>query len=190
MSQQAEWPPPPPQSSGSSRTTLWVIIAVVAALVVGGGLTTVLLTSEVSRSGKTANSALDRFAAERDTVLRDAEKAGITLNTIDYRHVDADLDKWASVSTGALHEEITRSRKQSKDAIVEAKSATEAEVLSSAVSELNRDSGKATVLAAMLVHVRAGDAQPSEKRMRIEISMARTKIGWRADGIAQVPYHQ
>lgn len=171
-----------------------MIIAVVAALVIAGGLAALLLTSGVSRSGDdsggTGNSALDRFAAERDTVLRDAEKAGITLNTIDYRHVDADLDKWASVSTGALHEEITRSRKQSKDAIVEAKSATEAEVLSSAVSELNRDSGKATVLAAMLVHVRAGDAQPSEKRMRIEISMARTKIGWRADGIAQVPYHQ
>lgn len=190
MSRQPGWQPAPP-APPRRRTGLWVTIAVVVAVVLAGGATALILTSGVERSGDDAGqrptTRLDRAAAERDAVLGAAEKSATTLNTLDYRDVSDGIDKWESVSTGTLLAEIKRSRDASTTAIEDAKSASEAETLTSAVSDLDSDAGTATVLVAVRATVTAADADPTEKFLRMSLELQRTGDGWKASAIGQVP---
>jgi len=189
MSQQP-WPvapQTPPPVPPRSRTGLWVTIAVVAALVLGGGATALVLTSGVDRSGDAQpTSRLARAAAERDAVLDAAGKGATTLNTLDYRDVEAGFDEWESVSTGSLLDEIKNGREKNTEALENAKSKTEAKVLSSAVSEVDGKAGTATVLVAMHVEISTPDKAATEKVLRERLRLQRTGKDWKVAEITQI----
>lgn len=124
----------------------------------------------------------------RDDALAAAGDGVVVMNTLDYRHLDAGLDRWAEVTTGSLHDEVVSGRAQSEQAIAAAKSVTKAEVLFAAVKEVDERAGSATVLVALHVDVSTGGAAPTAKYMRIQATLLRTGQGWKLDGIAQVPY--
>lgn len=130
------------------------------------------------------------FSRDRDEVNLVAQTAIATMNSLDYKNVDAGLAQWEGVTAGALHDELVNRKVSSKEAILQAKTATKAEVRSSAVSELNSQTGTATVLAAVRVMVTVEGQPPAEKWMRIEGKMIRTGDGWKLEGIGQVPYAQ
>ena len=130
------------------------------------------------------------YSQARDEVNRVGQAAVVTMNTLDYRRVDAGLKDWETATTGALHDEVLNLKDQSKQTIVQAQSVTKATVLSSAVKELDDRAGKAIVLVAIKVNVQTKGAEPADKFQRIEGSLQRTDDGWKLDGIAQVPYTQ
>jgi Mce-associated membrane protein len=124
----------------------------------------------------------------RDEALEAGRSGAVTMNTLDYRDIDADLAEWARVTTGALHDQVVDGRAQSRKSVVDARSVTEATALSSAVEEVDEQAGTATVLVAVRVDVTLGDEEPSERFVRLEVTLLRTEDGWKLDGIGQVPF--
>ncbi|MPZ85569.1 MAG: hypothetical protein GEV28_36390 [Actinophytocola sp.] len=130
------------------------------------------------------------YSGTRDEVDRVARAAIVTMNTLDYRKLDAGLGNWADATTGTLHDEIVKLTDQNKQQLKDAKSVTSAEVRSSAVRELDDRAGKATVIAAIKTTVQTGDKKPVEKYQRIEATLAKTDAGWKLEGLGEVAYVQ
>jgi Mce-associated membrane protein len=131
-----------------------------------------------------------KVATARDAALDAGGKAAVGMNTLDYREVDAGLDAWERLTTGDLHDQVVNGREQSKQAITNAKSVTEAKLLSAAVEDVNEQAGTATVLVAVKVNVTVGSAAPADRFMRLKCTLLRTEQGWRLNGIEQVPVTQ
>jgi Mce-associated membrane protein len=97
------------------------------------------------------------------------------------------MDAWERVTTGDLHDEVVNGREQSTKAITDARSVTEAKLLSAAVEDVNERAGTATVLVSVKVNVTVGSAAPTDRYMRLKCTVQRTGQGWKLDGLGQVP---
>jgi Mce-associated membrane protein len=157
----------------------------------------VLLVAAVAVAGwfgvawfRAANDDSLSYSRTRDEVNRVGTNAVVTMNTLDYKKVDQGLADWEAATTGALHDEIVKGRKTSRDAIVQAQSVTKATPLSSAVSELDDRAGQASILVALKVNVTVKGQQPADKYMRLSGKLQRTDDGWKLYEIGQVPYLQ
>lgn len=137
-----------------------------------------------------ANDDSLEYSRVRDEVNRVGQAAVVTMNTLDYRKVDAGLKDWETATTGPLHDEVVKGKATSRDAIVAAESVTKATVLSSAVSELDDRAGQASVLVALKVNVTVKGEEPKDKFMRLAAKLQRTDDGWKLYEIGQVPYLQ
>jgi len=124
----------------------------------------------------------------RDAALDAGGKGAVVMNTLDYRKVDAGMDAWERVTTGDLHDQVVSGREQSKEAITNAKTVTEAKLLSAAVENVDAQAGTATVLVSVKLSVTTGSAAPVDKYMRMSCTLARTGQDWKLNGIGQVPY--
>ncbi|GAA2219143.1 hypothetical protein [Streptomyces nogalater] len=127
------------------------------------------------------------YAAQRDEVLAAGEQAVQNLNTLDHRDLDHGLDLWESSTTGELHEQLTSGRKQFAEQVKEAKTVTTARVLSGAVTELDDRAGRARVLVALRVTVKASGGAKTEKDSRMFGELTRTKSQWRLSALGQAP---
>lgn len=181
-----------------------LVAALVLAVAAAGFLTWSVV--DLVSTGNDVDRARDNLAAAREhledlreddaiaikTARDEAAKAGrdaiVAMNTLDYHEIDAGLDDWERVTTGALHDEVVNGRAASKTAITNARSVTKAEVLSSAVAAVDERAGTATVLVSLKVNVVVKDIAPSDKFMRIKGTLTRTGEGWKLDGIGQVAY--
>jgi Mce-associated membrane protein len=128
------------------------------------------------------------FGRARGEVAEAARTAVVVMNTLDYRTIDDDLENWANVTTGALHDEIANLSDDNRQRIVDAKSVTTAEVRAAAVRELDDQSGQATVLVSVTTTVQTGDAEPADRYQRMRATLARADDGWKLDGLEQVPF--
>ncbi|HVK21932.1 MAG TPA: hypothetical protein VM677_11280 [Actinokineospora sp.] len=124
----------------------------------------------------------------RDEVTRVGEQAIITFNTLDYRRVDQDLDRWLNASVGPLHDEVVGRRASSKSTIEQAKTVTTARVLKSAIIDLRDREGKATIIAAIRIDVTPDGKQPTVKYQRIQGDLERTDAGWKLSAVGFVPF--
>lgn len=193
--------PPPRRRLGG------LFIAALAVVVVAAGFlvwSVVDLTSagadvdDARQDVATANQHLKdlrdddsvKVTTARDAALDAGGKGAVVMNTLDYRTVDAGMDAWERITTGDLHDQIVNGRTQSKQAITDAKSVTEAKLLSAAVEDVNEQAGTATVLVSMKVNVTVGSAAPIDKYMRLKCTLLRTGQDWKLNGIGQVPYQQ
>lgn len=137
-----------------------------------------------------ANDDSLAYSEVRDEVNRVGVNAVVTMNTLDYNKVDEGLKDWESATTGALHDEVIKGKKTSRDAIVAAESVTQATPLSSAVSELDDRAGQASILVALKVHVTVKGEEPTDKYMRLAAKLQRTDDGWKLYEIGRVAYLQ
>lgn len=191
--------PPARRRFGPLLVAALVLVLVAAGFLVWSVVGLVSAGADVDRAGDklaAANERLDdarhdddlEFDTARDEALRAARTGVATMNTLDYREVDADLGEWEQVSTGALHDEIVDARTRSRQTIVDAKSVTKATVLSSAVKAVDARAGTATVLVAVRVNVSTGTTAPADKYLRFQSTLLRTEQGWKLDSIGQVAY--
>jgi Mce-associated membrane protein len=137
-----------------------------------------------------ANDDSLAYSQVRDEVNRVGVAAVVTMNTLDFNKVDEGLKDWESATTGALHDEVIKGKKTSRDAIVAAQSVTQATPLSSAVSELDDRAGQASILVALKVHVTVKGEEPTDKYMRLAAKLQRTDDGWKLYEIGRVAYLQ
>lgn len=189
---------------GTRRSAGLLVTAVALVVVVAGFL--VWSVVDLSSAGNDldaanaeltdANTRLDElnadddlaFATARDEAHRFARDAVTILNTLDYRSVDEDLADWTRVTTGSLHDNVVAISAEEREEIVDRGSVATAEVLSSAVRELDDRAGRAVVIAAVRLDVVAGDQPATPKWQRLEGQLVRTGSAWLLESIGQVPF--
>lgn len=189
--------PPPIRKRNPLLYFLVALALAVAAVAVWfsvAWLTAASDRSAANTSLASANAELDRArqtsAGDSAKTRNDATKAGragvAIVNTVDYRDVDASLDRWEQVSTGQLHDDVAGGRAQTKQALEQAKTSATASVLAAAVTELNDQAGTATMIAAVKVTVTADGKPPVDKYTRLRAGLQRTKDGWKLRELGQV----
>lgn len=127
------------------------------------------------------------YAGQRDAALAAGEQAVQNLNTLDHREVDRGLDLWESSTTGELHEQLAEGRQEFTAQVKSAKTVTTAKVLSAAVTELDDRAGRARVLVALRVTVKAPGAEKTDKDSRMLGELTRTGGGWKLSALGQAP---
>ena len=127
------------------------------------------------------------YAGQRDAALAAGEQAVQNLNTLDHRDVNRGLDLWESSTTGELHEQLTTGRTEFAEQVKAAKTVTTARVLSGAVTELDDRAGRARVLVALRVTVKADDGAKTDKDSRMLGELTRTDGRWKLSALAQAP---
>ncbi|RMB82050.1 nuclear transport factor 2 family protein [Streptomyces shenzhenensis] len=127
------------------------------------------------------------YAAQRDVALAAGEQAVQNLNTLDHRDVERGLDLWESATTGDLHDQLASGREEFAAQVQTAKTVTTARVLSGAVTELDDRAGRARVLVALRVTVKASDGQRTDKDSRMLGELTRTGGRWKLSALGQAP---
>ncbi|RSN53931.1 hypothetical protein DMH12_17360 [Streptomyces sp. WAC 04229] len=127
------------------------------------------------------------YAEQRDAALSAGEQAVQNLNTLDHRELQRGLDLWESSTTGELHEQLASGRAEFADQVKEAKTVSTARVLSGAVTELDDRAGRARVLVALRVTVKASDGSKSDKDSRMLGELTRTDGRWKLSALGQAP---
>ncbi|KOV32134.1 nuclear transport factor 2 family protein [Streptomyces sp. XY152] len=127
------------------------------------------------------------YAAQRDKALAAGEQAVQNLNTLDHRDLNQGLDLWESSTTGELHDQLKSGRAEFADQVRAAKTVTTARVLSGAVAELDDRAGRARVLIALRVTVRASDGAKTDKDSRMLGELTRTGGRWKLSALGQAP---
>lgn len=186
-----------PTTEGGSVRAAWLRRGAVGALVFGlvgllaaAGFGISLLLAATSDEGD--------LSRERDAVQQNAEQAAVALATIDPRDVQAGLDRWERTTTGPLLAELRRGRDAFAKTIAAAKRSTEANVLASAVRDLDVENGTAAVLVAMDVTTNVLEKGGSDKKggpgsgetvrtpQRLELVMSRAGDVWKASGVRMI----
>ncbi|MFE9610656.1 nuclear transport factor 2 family protein [Streptomyces sp. NPDC006012] len=127
------------------------------------------------------------YAVQRDAALAAGEQAVQNLNTLDHRDVDHGLDLWESSTTGDLHDQLASGRKEFADQVEKAKTVSTARVLSGAVTELDDRAGRARILVALRVTVKASDGKSTDKDSRMLGELTRTGGSWKLSALGQAP---
>jgi Mce-associated membrane protein len=127
------------------------------------------------------------YAVQRDEALAAGEQAVQNLNTLDHSDVEHGLDLWESSTTGDLHDQLVSGRKEFTTEVKEAKTVTTARVLSGAVTELDDRAGRARVLVALRVTVKASDGKSTDKDSRMLGELTRTGGRWKLSALGQAP---
>ncbi|MFE4673660.1 nuclear transport factor 2 family protein [Streptomyces sp. NPDC056723] len=125
------------------------------------------------------------YAASRDEVLEAGEQAVQNLNTLDHRHLGSGLDLWESSTTGDLHSQLAKGRDEFAAQVKTAETVSTAKVLSGAVTELDQRAGRARVMVALRVTVRASGRKATDKDSRMLGELVRTGGHWKLSALGQ-----
>jgi Mce-associated membrane protein len=123
---------------------------------------------------------------ERDAVLRDAERAILTLNTLDYRQVQDGLTLWEQAATGSLLEQLRTNRDTYARAITDSTTISSAKVLDAAVAALDARAGTAEVLAGVDVTSAMDKGNPGCAHRRVRMDMVRAGGSWKVSTLTPV----
>ncbi|MEU9559697.1 nuclear transport factor 2 family protein [Streptomyces fumanus] len=127
------------------------------------------------------------YAEQRDAALAAGEQAVQNLNTLDHRSLDRGLDLWESSTTGELHDQLVSGRDEFAAQVRTAKTVTTAKVLSGALTELDDRAGRARVMVALRVTVKAPGEASTDKDSRMLGELTRTDGHWKLSALGQAP---
>ncbi len=145
--------------SGMSHIRLAFIAGLVAVLVLGG------LTGWL---GYRANQSRD-LEQQRQTFLQVGRQGAINLTTLDYEHIDADVQRILDSATGTFYDDFQQRAPSFTDVVKQVKSKSEGTVTEAAL-EAGDTSTQAEVLVAVIVKsviVGQPEQRPRAWRMRI-----------------------
>src|SRR6266568_5972708 len=158
-----------------------VIVAIAVAVVAGatwGGIT-----------WWHAHKAAERAAADAAAgaeALRDARLDVLTMNTMDYRHVDACWQAWLGASTGTLHGQLTQSAAVLTQQFQQQKLITSGTITKAEVAQADSVAGTATILGTEDLHVtNNGTRAINHEGFRADLQ--RTPAGWRLTAFTTDP---
>lgn len=123
---------------------------------------------------------------DRDAVLRDAQRATLTLNTLDYRRVQDGLTLWEQAASGSLLTLLRTNRDTYVRAITDSQTIISARVLDAAVASLDERSGIARVLVGVDVTSQSEQGDPSCTQRRVQLQMIRAGDAWKVGELAPV----
>jgi Mce-associated membrane protein len=123
---------------------------------------------------------------DRDAALRDAQRATLTLNTLDYRQVQAGLTLWEQATAGSLLSQLRANRNAYARAIVDSTTSSSAAVLDAAVASLDEGAGTAQVLVGTDVTYQSEQGDPSCVHRRLRLGMIRAGDAWKVGTLSPV----
>jgi Mce-associated membrane protein len=132
------------------------------------------------------NSALS-YGKARDSALDSGRRGVARLNTVDSAHVDRDLDSWLGVTTGPLHDQLTRTHKSDAATMKGAATSTVGTVTDAAVTELDTRAGTAKIIATVQVRLTPKSGAATTDRKRFEADLSRTAGTWKLAALTAVP---
>lgn len=175
--------PEPVTSSGSTGSTgrsgvgreAWAVLAV--------GVVAVVLAFLYWRD---ADGDPDRERAlMRDAAMIEGTAAVETMNTMDYRDVDAGLEAWQDVSTGVLRDQQAATTAADRQILADAHKIAVGRVVQAALTELTDRT--ATLIAATEVTVDNDDGtEPTVKRNRYVADLVLVDGAWKLENLQQV----
>ena len=124
--------------------------------------------------------------ADRDAVLRDAQQATLTLNTLDYRHVQDGLTLWEQSATGSLLTQLRANRDSYAKAITDSSTVSNGSVVDAAVASLDDRAGTAQVILGLDVTSQVDKGDPGCVHRRVHVDMVRTGHGWKIGNLTPV----
>jgi Mce-associated membrane protein len=127
------------------------------------------------------------YAQAREEVLTAGRSHVTLLTTLDSSDVDAGIDRWLSVSTGALRDELAGTDAKTRTTLHEGGTVATGRVLDAAVSELDTRTGTAKLLVSVEIATSSGGGEPATKRNRFVAGLTRTDQGWLLSALDQVP---
>ena len=128
-----------------------------------------------------------KAADTRDVVLVQARQAIETMNTLDYRKVDAGVKAWAAVTTGTLRDQLAAVSAEDRTLLADQKKISTGRVVDAAVVDL--DGNSATIIAAVEVTVKdaaKSDSEPTVKRNRFTADAVKVGGTWKLASLQQV----
>lgn len=126
------------------------------------------------------------LAVSRDQALQAGRQEIINLNTLDYRTVQQGLSLWEASSTGGFRQELQQDRAATASRIAQAKTTTTARATAAAISQLDTQAGKATMLAVVAVTVMPDGQQPVQKAERYQAELTREGAQWKISALNEV----
>lgn len=126
-------------------------------------------------------------AEARDEALSAARQHITSLHTVDHDNVDAGLRRWLGATTGPLHDQLRRTRADSKQRLEQAETSTEGTVTSAAITAVDQEAGTARAIATVTVRVTSGDDEASTERNRYRVTLNRTETGWKLSSLTAIP---
>jgi len=190
-------PPSPPRRSAGPLLVAVAVAVVAAGIAVWALVSMVVATDDRDDAERALAEAKAAPAAEaqpvatvRDDVSVTAQEAIAVLNTLDHRTLDEDLEAWAEVTTGELHDQIITLAADQRDQLEELQAVTEGRVDRIAVRDLDDEEGTATVLAAVEVVKESKGAERTTAYQRLEATLTRTDDGWKLSDLSSVPYEE
>ena len=166
------------QGGPLQKAILAVAALTVVALVTAGwfGLSWYMAAHDKSLAG----------SAERDTVVREAAQATLTLNNIDYRHVQDGLSLWEQSATGPLLAQLRANRDSYAHAITDSATVTNGNVVDAAVAALDQQAGTAQALVALDVTSQVEKGDPGCVHRRVHLDMVRAGQSWKVSNLTPV----
>lgn len=155
------------------------VVALVAAAVFAGW-------SGVSWLRVTGDDAL-AYATARDQALTAGREHIAVLSSLDYRRVNEGIERWLSVTTGGLREELAGTEESTKNSLREGQTVSTGRVLDAAVSEVDPRGGTAKLLASVEITTVERGTELPPKRYRFAAQLIRTGDGWKLSALDQVP---
>ncbi|GAA1527780.1 nuclear transport factor 2 family protein [Nocardioides humi] len=155
----------------------WVVLAVSVIAVVAAYL-----------SWKDADADVDLARAQlRDLAVIEGTAAVETMNSMDYRDVEAGLEAWRSVTTGVLHDQLMAVAADERQLLADQGKIATARVVEAALTDLSDRT--ATLIAAVEVTVadKEPDQEPTVKRNRYSAELVLVDGGWKLEDLAPVP---
>jgi Mce-associated membrane protein len=170
-----------PPVPGAQKREPWVLGWVLVAL----GLVVALSGSVAWWTA--AHSEDLQLARTRDAVLIATTSDVATLNSLDYRDVQAGLDGWKAVTTGTLHDQFAGLDAKDRELLADQRKISKGRVVEAAV--LDVDGATAEVIASVETTVRDGadvDAEPAVKRNRFTATLQRSGGTWKVSDLQQL----
>lgn len=167
-----------PQGGPLRKAILAVAALTVVALVTAGwfGLSWYMAAHDKSLA----------VSGERDAVLRNAAQATLTLNNIDYRHVQDGLTLWEQSATGQLLTQLRTNRDSYARAITDSATVTNGNVVDAAVAALDQQAGTAQALVALDVTSQVDKGDPGCVHRRVHLDMVRAGQSWKVSNLTPV----
>jgi Mce-associated membrane protein len=127
------------------------------------------------------------YAQARDEVLAAGRADVALLTTLDSSDVDGGIDRWLTVSTGSLRDELAATDAKTRQTLRQGGTVATGRVLDAAVSELDTRTGTAKLLVSVEIATSVRGGEPATKRNRFVAGLTRTGDRWLLSALDQVP---
>lgn len=119
----------------------------------------------------------------RDAALADGAAHIVTLNSLDATDLDAGVQAWLDVSTGALHDDLRSISDDEREAARALESVLESELLGAALVDFDAVARTATVIAMIETSGTTVEGVEQPERNRFEAQLVFTEDGWLVEWI-------
>lgn len=132
-----------------------------------------------------ASSAI-QFGQLRNAVLNASRQSVATLTTVRGENPEADVNRWLSCTTGALHQELVRVKQATVAQLRNASASAVGTVSSVAVLTLDDSAGSASLLATVSLLITPAIGSATTERHRYKVGLTRAGADWKVSSLSPV----